>query len=924
MREALIIVSLFLLVGTIAFGIVLFLRRQKKKAIEKIKAEYEQFVVTAHEEFSQERKALCENRYACNSDILALKNRWKTNYNKFKDLRLSLVPELEEKRLDFIQKYIEIDEYVKGKNACFIIVEKERCADLFSNIDGKKLDAQQQDVVVFDEDNTLVIAGAGSGKTLTIAGKVKYLCEVKGIQPNEILLISFTRKAAEEMTERISKKLGIPVTATTFHKLGLDIIKAKTNESQDVVENLSDFVSHYFETVVMKDQKLIKDLLEFFAYYLQIPANVEDFSSLGEAFEHQKGMDFETIKSKVGQDKYTERAEQELKKGKSTLQGERVKSLEEVTIANFLFLNGIEYEYEKKYPHQENDAAYKVYRPDFYLPQYDIYLEHFGINEHNRLPWLSPVEEQKYLEGIAWKRKLHLDNHTTLVETYSYYSKQGILLDKLKEILLEKGVIFKERDYIEIFDSIYGHSSNKYFEEFIKLCCTFITLYKSNGYATEDIDKLKNKIEVSNAFFFMRNKLFVSIVANIIKGYEEYLAENKMIDFSDMINTAAKYINEGFNYYPYKYIIIDEYQDVSVARYNLVKAIKDRTKAKVVAVGDDWQSIYRFAGSDIQLFSMFEKYFGFAKVLKIEKTYRNSQQLIDEMSLFISKNPNQIKKQLCSDKSLDRPITFFYYENNVVAILEQAIDKIIEKYGEEKSIMFLGRTSYDIELLRASRLFDEKKMEKGIITYSKSPRTPMSFLTVHKSKGLEADNIVLLNFNNSTLGFPNKISDDPVLGMVLSKSDSYPYAEERRLLYVAITRTRNSTSILVNENTPSEFIHDFERSFNIDVIRDGEKQEEEVFCPHCKTGRLLIRKAEETNKYFVGCSNYPQCDYTVNDISIMKDTKNCPRCGGFMVKRNGTYGKFYGCTNYPTCNYTEDIEGTRRMPPKKPMGFGRW
>lgn len=176
-----------------------------------------------------------------------------------------------------------------------------------------------------------------------------------------------------------------------------------------------------------------------------------------------------------------------------------------------------------------------------------------------------------------------------------------------------------------------------------------------------------------------------------------------------------------------------------------------------------------------------------------------------------------------------------------------------------------------------------------------------------KSKGLEADNVVLLNFQNATLGFPNKIADDPMLRLVLTAPEDYPYAEERRLLYVAMTRTKNRVFILTDSKRPSEFFKEFTPSQSVFILANGNTTQEHVKCPRCKTGTLLVRKNDESNRYFVGCSNYPQCDYKVQDTSVLTTQHICPECGGFMVKRRGKFGQFYGCTNYPTCQHTEQI-----------------
>ena len=683
-----------------------------------------------------------ENQYITFADRKAFTEKWNPVVTKIKSKRIPKRDEAYAPVCNFLGAYSDINTTFSKSNEAFIKAESDHYNSLLSNIDGKSLDEQQRVVVICNEDRNLVLAGAGSGKTLTISGKVKYLCSEKSINPEDILLVSFTKKAAEEMTVRISERLGIPVQATTFHKLGLDIISEAQGKRPDVADNLSSFMRSYFEEYVVKDKEAIKNLVEYFAYYLNVPADMEQFDSLGAAYDHEKGSDFEMIKSKYDREKFIGDANTERRVNRRTLQNEQVKSLEEVSIANFLFLNGVRYEYERAYPFESADPEHRSYKPDFYLPDYDLYIEHFGIDRQGNLPWLSPIEEKKYKDGMSWKRDFHKEHGTKLLETYSYYSSDGCLLTKLEALLHENGVKFKEPDFLDIFNTVYAKESDKYFSEFIKLCCTFITLFKSNGYADIDLPKLQNKNPKYNkAFFIRRTDLFKAIIAPILAAYNHSLEENNAIDFSDMINKAAMIVNGGFKVHAYKWVIVDEYQDISVARFKLVKAILDQTGAKLLCVGDDWQSIYRFAGSDITLFTEFEHYFGQSEIMRIEKTYRNSQELIDETGRFVMQNPAQFKKQLRSDKTIDAPIVFSFYRDNPFNALKQAVDRIIRDSGEAASILVLGRTNYDAEMIAQSPFF--KVMRDGTVYYKVSPNTPIMFMSAHKSKGLEADNVIL-------------------------------------------------------------------------------------------------------------------------------------------------------------------------------------
>ena len=850
--------------------------------------------------------AALENQYISKIQEKELRILWIECIRKIKTYQVPNQHALSVEIGVFQSQYDHLNQFIERQRRQSLQQECARCQALFSDIDGKRLDAQQQAVVVCNENRNLVIAGAGSGKTLTIAGKVKYLCQEKNIRPEDILLIAFTKKSVEEMTERIAGKLSIPVEAETFHKLGLGIITQATGKRPEVLDQLTDFIQEYFEQDIMDNPKAIQDLMEYFAYYLKIPANKNQCKSLGQAYEQEKSEDLETIKSKYQKRKYLQETEEYRQQEVRTLKNEHVKSLEEVMIANFLFLHGVEYEYERLYPYDTGDPSRKAYRPDFYLPEYDIYLEHFGVNRTGKLPWLSPIEEKKYQEEMRWKRRLHLEKGTTLVETYSYYAQEGCLQEKLNEILKKHGVQFKELDFADIFRTTYLCKSEKYVPEFMKLCGTFITLFKSNGYNRQQIQdyiashsSLVHQLSFSN----VRTCRFLKIMDPLLEAYEQFLREQHAVDFSDMIHQAAELVAGGCDIQPYKWVIIDEFQDISMARYQLVQAILSRTGAKLLCVGDDWQSIYRFAGSELSIFTNFEKYFGPATIMRLEKTYRNSQQLIDEAGRFVMQNRQQLRKDLRSDKSLDYPLAFMFYRRELLPALERTLDKIIHDNGPKASILLLGRINYDAEWLTQSGLFTLNRMGKCV--YHKSPETPIRFLTVHKAKGLEADNVVLLNFKNATLGFPSQVQEDPVLQFVLNEAEAYPYAEERRLFYVALTRTRNRVFVLVDADNPSEFLKEFSSSKSVFIQEKKTVQEELVPCPRCKTGHLIRRKAPTGHKDFVGCSNYPRCQYSLSDLSVLVNPRICPVCGGFLLRRKGKNGWFYGCSNYPSCEHTE-------------------
>lgn len=804
------------------------------------------------------------------------------------------------KKEENVKRFNEIfgnfDNYIVSYNQNYVTVQKEKLKQYFDNIEGKKLDDQQRNALITDEYSNLIIAGAGSGKTLTILGKVQYLIEQKNINPKDILLLSFTKKTVEELNERL-KKIELDTEATTFHKLGYNIIKkyhpdtpAVTNEN-----TLSEVIKTYLQTDIFNNPEALQSYIQYVACYMNIPEEHDAFDSFGEKLDTEKGIDFHTLKSKCEPLNIVENPTL------NTLQGERVKSVEELTIANFLYLNGIEYEYEKPYPYGQT-----MYRPDFYLTDHDIYLEHFGVDEHNRAKWLTSFNEQKYVKEMQLKRETHVTHNTKLLETYSYYNRDNILLEKLREMLEMENITLRPRDAKDIYEKV-SDNGKKFGEEINKLIESFINLSKSRQLNHHSLMNLfSHKTKIKSDFMLERQDMFLKFVIPILEKYDNVLRERNEIDFNDMINKATDVITSNKPQYAYKYIIIDEYQDISFSRFNLIKEIRDLSGAKLVCVGDDWQSIYRFAGSDVSLFSNFGKYVGKYEQLVIEQTYRNSQSLIDITSKYIQKNTKQIPKNPKSRKEpLDDPIKFVHYKQEEIehAFINQ-IQLLVNSYGN-KSILVLGRHGFDINDLIKLTPYSQVKYfaRSGKLEVKGFEDVDIKYLTVHKSKGTEAENVIVLNLRNHLLGFPNKMTDDPILSLLLSEDEGFRFAEERRLFYVALTRTKNEVILLI----PSEaslFVEELMMDNNY-LLSNSEGTLNPTNCPYCKTGKLVIRQNKGNGNQFLGCSHYPSCSQTFSDIEILEDKFLCPDCkSGFMTKRTGIYGNFLGCTNYPKCRST--------------------
>lgn len=812
-----------------------------------------------------------KDNYLSNYDVFNFTAKFNSLYTEIKAKEYRHLPKFESEinLIDkFLREYSSISDIIRLRNYKFIENELKISNELLSNIEGKSLDNQQRRAIVINEDNNLIIAGAGSGKTTTIAGKVKYLTNRQNVKPEQILLLSFTRKSAEEMTERIQQKMNIPIPCTTFHKLGLDIIAEARNEKPSIYDSKGkthlEILASFLKNAKLNEH-YFNDLVNFLAYHLKPYKDIHDFNSDAEHNNYLKEQKLEGYKM----------IEKITAEGDKIKYRERFKSQEEVLIANFLFRNNIEYRYADGYQYKTASKTFGQYKPDFYLPKYEIYIEHFGIDENGKVPnfFKGDAEksgQQKYTEGIEWKRNEHENNGTTLIESYSWEQNKGLLLSNLQNKLEKLGVFFNPMSDDELWDYIEKNTPED-IDLFTQLLNTFLVLFKSNN---EKIGTLLNKAKQEEN---QRAELFLKLFNQIYINYESYLKEQNEIDFSDMINIATKSIQENKFISNYKYIIIDEFQDISQSRFQLIKAFLDQQPdTKLFCVGDDWQSIYRFAGSDIGVFTGFSEYFktstlsGFERattISYIENTYRFDDKLIELSSNFILKNTNQMKKSLKSNKqSNDKPITIHRY-NDVERkgkYTYQALNNVLEILNEKEknsgiSILLLGRYDFERKIVEDSPNITKQYNDRDKrydYTYKGNKKHAINFLTVHTSKGLEADYVVILNGNSGTYGFPSEISDDPLLNFLLSKADQFPNGEERRLFYVALTRAKKHVHVLSSTGNPSKFVSEIEVNEPISTLK----------CEWCDNGELIERK--------------------------------------------GPYGHFYACNNTHYCNYTRKIEAT--------------
>lgn len=808
----------------------------------------------------------------------------------------------------FLRRMHTLEADVTAHNSAYVertlAREKEYFDNILKDIDPTiQLDDEQRCAVITDDDYCLLVAGAGAGKTTTMAAKVKYLVERKHVSPEEIIVISYTNQAIGELKERINKGLGIPAKICTFHAFAFEIVKQFSAEPPEVNFSSYNIIADMLERVIFQNKQLMRNLVLFLGYYFDLTEDVFQFENMDQYHLYKAAQDYETLKS--GLQDYVLKVQNQRNKQVKTITGEYLRSVQEVQIANFLYLNGLDYVYERPYPY--GTLSRKKYTPDFYITQgeHTAWLEHYALSESGYSSVLTPRQTAKYQKSIRDKRALHAANKTTLLETWSIYKDRRPLLEHLRETLEQDGFVLKPRNLEEVYRKIVETGKDKYIFKLVHFMMKFIEQYKTAGYDAGGFAMLRKKTDNP------RTLLFLEIAEQVYLYYQSVLKQKNQIDFADMINDAHFYLYEIARQdipLPYKYIIIDEFQDIARQRFNLTKRLSEITQAKVVAVGDDWQSIYAFSGSDITLFTRFLELMGAGTELKITHTYRNSQELIDIAGKFIQKNTAQIRKQLISPKHLDNPVVIEAFDdgfkpmNALARTVERMIGNIVAEFGVKSSILLVGRYNYDMYKLYRTGLF--KELPKGRVQCEKYPRANISFMTAHSSKGLGYDNVILINMFEGRFGFPCQIEDDPIMKLVTYEDTSMPFAEERRLFYVAMTRTKNRVYIAAPKNRPSRFLVELIKDFNLPHTGDINMQVVDLFrlrCPVC--GFPL--KYEFNKNYGLNlwiCTNEAEvCDFMTNDRVHKHDIRKCPHCkdGYLVVKNNPKNGSvFYGCTNY--------------------------
>ncbi|EKO3839028.1 UvrD-helicase domain-containing protein [Vibrio harveyi] len=846
----------------------------------------------------------CTSRYIRDSEVATIRKFAQSEFKKWKGWDkaqdLTALASKTGSQLTNINNWTQSDiDKIRQRYVQKQLVEYE---PFFDTVESNPLTQKQRIACVTDNDNNLLLAGAGTGKTSVMVGRTGYLVKSGQAQPSDVLMLAYGRIAALEMDERIKDKLGIDdIRASTFHSLGVKIISTVEGKApslsklEDSPKAKAQWMNDSIESL-MRDSKYKKALLEYFSSYYYVDKNPWDFESQGAYLKYLRDNDIRSM------------------------QGEQVKSYGEMVIANWLFRNGIKYQYEAKYRFDVATEEYRQYEPDFYLPDHDIYIEYYGTDEHgNTAPY---IDREQYHAGIQWKRQTHKKYGTGYIEVFYSQHKKGQLTDALEKELIRQGV-----DTNPVSDNalLNGLAKNGQVTELAKLLSALVDMYKAACLDEEGVQRIiKESIDPK------QTSKALELLMPLYHRYEGYLKEQQEIDFNDMIGKAIEYVEAGHFQSPWKYLLVDEFQDISEPRARLVKALRDSIpNSSLFCVGDDWQAIYRFSGADVRLTTEFSSYFGAASETTLDLTFRFNSSIGDVATRFVTKNPVQLKKDINSFVRVEHPTVSILRqgsEERETSPLDKALTSITRLVANSKTpnknkVYLLARYWHQLPDLNAIRALRHR-----------FPTLQIESQSFHASKGKEADYVVITGLTTGKHGFPSEKQTPPLVNALLPKGDDYLYAEERRLFYVALTRAKHKAYLLVDMMDASEFALELIKQrypVKLDEFHTSMLQQEtdKMVCGKCGTGTMKPKAGQYG--HFFSCSLYPRCKNketpcTACGNPMSRDIKNgyqvcinpecseerpiCKKCGSEMKLRSGKFGEFWGCAtfrkgNINNCHY---------------------
>ncbi|MCQ8882155.1 UvrD-helicase domain-containing protein [Pseudoalteromonas shioyasakiensis] len=749
----------------------------------------------------------------------------------------------------------------------------------YDSIESNPLTPEQRLSVVQHDDYNMVLAAAGTGKTSVMVAKTTDILERDLANPDEVMVLAYGREAAKELKTRSKerlKKASIPYDLdkqiSTFHSRGYQIIAKAQQMSVDEFKNLrmsrlrkdgprKEFINNWLVTFIEGNEDNLNAFIET-VYYAYNPFLSE-----------------------------SEEAHQEALKGKKyiTLNGVEVKGYQEVLIGNWLFKNGVNYKYEPNYANEIGKDIGFPYHPDFQVKDTNIFIEHFGIDKDGNTR--AGINKVKYNQQIKEKIALHKVMGTRLVKTFHYNWCDDELESVLEKQLIDYGVKLNPISKEQIIAAV---TQQDFIKNAVKELSATLAAVRSEAIEGYEIQSRLEKAGVQNA------KSHMLLIESLRQAYVAELRSRNQIDYDDMILLATDYLRDGMFEPKWKYILVDEFQDISVSRWNFLLELLKAKNCSLTVVGDDWQAIYAFTGGKLEYTTRFKDKLGNHALAMLQKTFRYNNSIADTAGKFVMKNPEQYKKDIVTHTQVNSSEVYLMDNQDeekdpIQATLNVVEKTILEIYKKDPEASIGILTRYNKTKNAAKERFGKHHGFNN-----------MDFWTLHGSKGLEADYCFILDLNQGFFGFPTERKDNEIVSALMPTIDVYPYAEERRLFYVAITRAKKRCYLIADPKEPSEFVLELlDSEYHLNIVSEHFTPEKLAArkCPKCKTGYMKPKR---------GVWGVYECS---TGLGCLTEAVGCDDCNGIAIKKD-KYGECISCKSRfqlcPNCKAPKVVRANKK------------
>ncbi len=779
---------------------------------------------TAYKEYLKIKDEYSEDEYF----MLVAKYKRKKDRE---DLLVSLCTNLEVDRFSVADEIFLGSDLIDYKE--YISIKSPFIKNFMEKHYSKLINQEKAEALASPCKNLLVSARAGSGKTMLLASKASLLIESEQVHPDHILVMAFNRSAADEIRNRIRRDFKQPGfnNARTFHSLAHQLVRPTEELLYDETDDIITRKMSLFVQQLLKEQ--IRNPVFIEKIYTFFRKEMREVERMGFFLNEEDHFGFRRNLLHV------------------TLNGERVKSIGEKIIADFLFEHDISYGYEKVWL-----WGSQIYRPDFsiYEQQKDYVIEYWGIDENDPDKQVPPEWTQTWDEYYAVmqdKRAFWKEKSVVLIETSIRDLRNGreafeaILKSKLVQTGINKPKLTSAALIHKIRDKDYTIT------RLSELFTQFIQRAKKQMLKAYDVQKLMQTYHPKDD----REQIFLDYACRVFIEYEQALTRQRKIDFDDLMMRATNKVHETkgecdislgnlknrtVRMNDLRWILIDEYQDFSELFYRLITAIqKYNSQVQLFCVGDDWQAINGFAGSDLQFFDKYGEWVKDGQVAYLLTNFRSKAAIVrtgnalmqgrgrlgehlpqnsgghvqirymDDAWIELRNNDASFNQKMDDERFL---ITEAATNGNdkkysrIVAskYLKNCYQIITSPETQGKSVAILARTNR----IDGVRLNEFKNWLIASLTPTdlkamQDPKNKIHVQTAHKYKGLEADLVIILGACNGA--FP-LLHPDNALFEIFGKTLLDAFDEERRLFYVALTRAKSSLYILTERDRESVFL----------------------------------------------------------------------------------------------------------------------